>query len=148
MYSYALVNRPVGIGAIPRGLQFSVSPRPEKGQPHHDMARHGILLTERQLTTDELRSFELAPLAEGEVLEALSDAIAVDMSEYAQGYLEEFEAGPRDFEATVNARATSTVNGVRYSIGDQEALVQLVVAKLHSHLGLNTSSLVPSMHEC
>jgi hypothetical protein len=46
-FRYALLNRPPSIGAIPHGLPFSHEERPAPGQPHHERARHGILVTDR-----------------------------------------------------------------------------------------------------
>lgn len=130
MNQYALVYRPVDIGTIPRGVPYSVAPRPAPGQPHHDMARHGILVTDRPLTVDELKAFELAPLAEGEVLEQLALAVAQSMGRYASAYLGKKVEDPELFSETVLERVAKVGDGVRYSIADAQAFVDLVAVRL------------------
>ncbi len=130
-FRYAMVNRPAGIGTIPRGLRYIVDPRPAKGEPHHDMARHGVLVTERALTVDELRAFELAPLVDATTLGNLAKRIcAGGMSEYAAEYLELERDEPEDFCQNVADRARHLEDGVRYSICSDAELARLVVEEL------------------
>ncbi|MBK8117397.1 MAG: hypothetical protein IPK44_24225 [Candidatus Accumulibacter sp.] len=63
-YRYGLVNRPASMGAVPN-IEYTIEPRPLPGQPHHDIARHGIMVTGRKLTDEEVKAFELAPIADG-----------------------------------------------------------------------------------
>ncbi len=129
-HQYALVNRPAGLGTIPRDLEFTVTPRPAPGQPHHDMARHGILVTTRPLTHEELRNFELAPLAQGDVLTDFVNAVAADMGKYAAAYVEMHDSKPDHFKESVLDRTSRVGNGVRYSIENDNNFVILVHAKL------------------
>lgn len=130
MFSYALVNRPAGIGTVPRNIEYSVLPRPASGHPHHDLARHGILVTIRRLTPDELRSFELAPLADDELLARLANGIAVDLGDYAGEYLQESQDDPALFRSTVFGSLERTEEGIRYSIADENAFLKLVESRL------------------
>ena len=128
-FRYALVNRPAGLGAIPK-VPYAVEPRPPAGQPHHDMARHGILVTERELTAQEVKAFELAPLVDGDDLAALADKVAESMTEYAAGHLEMAAKEPRYMLSQVMQTVERSSSGIRYSIGDPALLVQMVVDKL------------------
>ena len=68
-YRYAMVNRPLSIGTAPKGW-LREEPRPAPEAPHHDLARHGVLVYPRPLTAEESASYELAPMLEGETLGA------------------------------------------------------------------------------
>lgn len=70
-FRYALVNRPAGIGCLPRGLTFTVETRPATAMPHHEWARHGVLVSDRELAPDELRNFEPAGMVDGAMLDEL-----------------------------------------------------------------------------
>lgn len=129
-YRYALVNRPADMGTIPKGVQYTVEPRPAKGQPHYDMARHGILVTERELTAEELKAFELAPLVDGKDLGTLAEAIARGMGEYAAGYLEMAKDDPEHFAGEVRDALKRASSGITYSVGDDGLLVKMVSDKL------------------
>ena len=122
---YALVNRPPEIGAIPRGIEYTVERRPAPGQPHHAMARHGILVC-RQLTDEECLSYELAPLVDD--VGPLATAIAEDLSGYAAEYLSQSTEEPEEFRRAVLQRAER--QAVRPSVGDPAALVAAVVDRL------------------
>lgn len=88
-HRYALVNRPAGVGAVPKEGMVRVEPRPDKGQDHYDMARHGFVIYDRELTAKEQQDFELAPALDGAGQEALAAELANDMEEeYVAGALE------------------------------------------------------------
>jgi hypothetical protein len=132
-YRYALVNRPAMLGTIPRGLSFQVEARPAKGEAHHEVARHGILVTERALSDEELEAFELAVLIDAAKADVMAAAVAAELQEYATGYLLMARNDPADFTAAVLQaahRATQVRQNVQVSIGDTAALVALVVARL------------------
>ena len=136
-HSYALVNRPAGIGAIPANIEsYEVLPRPDPGMPHHDMARHGVLVTQRALTQDELRNFELAPIVDADMLNTISDKIDAAMGEYAEQYVEQSQEEPKTFVGAVLERLRSTGDGVRYSMSsaDEEDLVRLVKERLQKRM--------------
>ena len=136
-----MVNRPSGIGTIPRGLQYQLEARPEKGEPHHDMARHGILVTERKLTIEELRSFELAPLVEGTAIGGLAERICADgMSEYAAEYIETYRDEPEQFCRNVSDRARRLDHGVHYSIASDLDLGRLVLEALQRAVDGHTTA--------
>jgi hypothetical protein len=131
-HRYALVNRPPGLGAIPKDMQYTVEPRPPAGQAHHDMARHGILVTDRELTKAEQESFELAPIVEGKAEDALADQIASgSMSSYAERYVEKFS---KNRELVVQAVMQQVERAGRYSIADRDAFVAKVVDRLKANV--------------
>lgn len=81
---YALVNRPAGFATLPSGLSYRLELRPPEGQPHHHLARHGILVPDRALLDAEVRNFELVPLIDTEAEhEALAERVAEQLSRYA-----------------------------------------------------------------
>lgn len=60
-YRYCLFNRPLGIGAQPKGV-VTTEPRPAEGEDWYDIARHGFVIYDRKLTPDEEKAFELPPI--------------------------------------------------------------------------------------
>lgn len=128
---YGLVNRPAGIGCLPHGLRYQVHPRPGAGEPHHHLARHGIVEFERALTMDEARGFELAPLVSGDAVLALADRIAAgSMSRYAAAYVQAASEDPHHFAGTVLDRLGDLDKGVRYSVDNDDGLVAAVLERL------------------
>jgi hypothetical protein len=129
-FKYALVNRPAMVGGLPRGLMYQVQPRPAPGEPHHDMARHGILLAERELTEAELKNFELAELIEGPALDRVAAEVAAGMSKYAAQYIEQEQDEPAMFRSRVLDKAKRPDSGVMRSIASDDALVDRVLVLL------------------
>lgn len=129
-FRYALVNRPADFATIPKGLSYEVEPRPAAGQPHHAMARHGILVAARELTAEEVKAFELAPLVDGDDLGVLAEQVARGMAEHANGYLEQAAEDFEYFRSAVLEAVQRAGSGIRYSIGDPALLVQMVRDKL------------------
>lgn len=143
-YRYALVNRPAMIGGLPSKLEYTVEPRPAKGQPHYEMARHGILVTERELTEAELKSFELAPLVDGADLAQLADKVAESMAENASGHLEMAAEEPNYLRQQIMQTAERSDSGISYSIGDPALLVQMVQDKLKAMIPANAPQPEPT----
>jgi hypothetical protein len=130
-FRYALVYRPANFATIPRGLEYSVEPRPARGQAHHEMARHGILVVQRALTREELISFEIAPLVDMPALGALAERIASGaLTEYAADYIQTHDEDPALFVRGIADRAQHLERGVAYSICDLAALATLVLEVL------------------
>ena len=130
---YALVNRPAGLGCVPRGLAFEVEARPPKGEPHHDMARHGILVSERPLSEDEAWSFELAVLVDGSATELVAGkVVGASLGQYAREYLQVHGDEPEEFKRHVLEAAGRCMGRVRISLGEPERLVKLVVDALRA----------------
>lgn len=129
-FRYALVNRPADIGTVPRGVRYTVEPRPAAGQPHFDMARHGILVTERELTAEEIKAFELAPLVEDDDLPVLAEQVARGMAEYAAGYLEQAKEDPQVFAMAIRQTIEQSASGIQYSVGNPPLLATMVRDKL------------------
>jgi hypothetical protein len=96
------------------------------------MARHGVLVTERELTRGELISFELAPLVDGAMVDVLADMVSGAMGGYAARYVELQEKEPGRFREKVLDVAHRQHCGVRYSIGDPDEVVDRVLVLLRS----------------
>lgn len=123
-YRYAMVNRPLSIGTCPKGW-VGVEPQPAKGEPHHDAARHGILVYDRKLTEQEMRSYELAPIlddaGEAELAERVVAFYADDV-EYFAGLAHE------DAADLVMHGAEKAKSGYLLSLADRGAFVARVLA--------------------
>ncbi|WP_293000007.1 hypothetical protein [Nevskia sp.] len=130
-FRYAMVNRPPMVGSMPKGM-FTVEPRPAAGQPHHDMARHGVAIFERELTDAETKSYELAPMLDGDAITAVANKIADQMSGYADQYVGMADEEPAEFENAVRVRIERVTVGHPPSIGDFVQLRSDVLAKLMS----------------
>ena len=92
-YKYAMVNRPVGIGAIPKG-HTRTEPRPNKGKPHYDMARHGIVVYDRPLSSDEIKSFELSQILTDSESDDLAIRVAKAYEKFAAKIIEKSKDDP------------------------------------------------------
>ena len=129
-FRYALVNRPADLGTIPK-VPYRVEPRPVKGASHHDLARHGVLVTARALSLVEIRSFELSPFVDEVELHAMAARIADgSMGDYPAEYVEVHRDEPAQFKLGVLQALERVEQGVRYSICDADLLASLVLRKL------------------
>lgn len=144
-FRYAMVNRPFGIGCAPKEGFVRMQERPAAGQDHHDYARHGIAVYSRELSVQETRMFEMAPLLEGEALHAAVEQVSQDMSEYAAQYAQmAFHEDPRKverFAVVVSDRLKSTSSGFTPSVGNFAAFQRLVADRL---LALCSQEMVPA----
>lgn len=111
---YALFNRPAGIGTIPRGLTYTVEPPPCFGGNHHALARHGILVTDRELTINELADFELFKIIDGGWAEDwLVDMVADELAKYHVDYLQMYQDDINEFYRCVR---TAVRDAGRFSV--------------------------------
>lgn len=130
-FRYALVNRPAGIGCVPRGLSYDVRPRPNAGEAHHAMARHGVMVTRRPLTNEELAQFEIAPMVSVESMPALAKRLMVgSLGWCAREYLDVRADDPEVFRQGVLQSLERLDRGVRWSIESEGALLDVVAAEL------------------
>jgi hypothetical protein len=127
-WRYALVMRPAGFGSLPAGLEYSVESRPAVGCPHHELARHGILISRRELTADEVDSFELGVLFDdhGE----LAQSVAEDLDDYKDALAESFVSDPDLVCDLVMDSLRGIVPARYFSLADQAGLVADVVSTL------------------
>lgn len=129
-FRYAMVNRPAGFATAPKGI-IRTEDRPAEGLPHHDMARNGVAVYDRQLTPEETTSFEMAPmLGTLEEMEPYAVSVATRMARYARGYLEMANDDPGDFAAQVFDKLNGASEGYRPSIGNKDAFVSMVKFRL------------------
>jgi hypothetical protein len=62
LHRYGARNRPVGFATVPKGyVSVEEPPRNPNGPGVEPYARHGVVVYDRPLTPDEIRSYELAP---------------------------------------------------------------------------------------
>ena len=80
-YRYCLFNRPLGIGAQPKGV-VATEPRPAEGEDWYEIARHGFVIYDRKLTHDEEKAFELPPILGQDDLDALAQDVAASYAKY------------------------------------------------------------------
>lgn len=129
-YRYALVYRPIGVGAVPSSGLIDSAPRPEKGQPHYGKARHGFAVYSRRLTAAEERQFELAyAIDSSRDMQEYADIVARCMGRYAGEYLQMQALDSRGFEELV-MRTLYASSITLPSIGDQRLFLQLVAEGL------------------
>ncbi len=83
-YRYGAANRPPNFATVPKGyVRIESPPKNPNGQGVEPGARHGVLVYDRPLTPDEIRSYQLVPYLPSEdvVRQALTLA-----DEYGQEY--------------------------------------------------------------
>jgi hypothetical protein len=125
-YRYALRNRPLAPGAVPREGLVRGEPRPEKGADHYDSARHGFAVYSRTLTDKEIQNFELTPIAEGADRKRLVDQMAADMDE------EEIADAADDlkfFRQGLSSRLEAMYGHNGVSVGDVSKFADEVLAR-------------------
>lgn len=134
-FRYAMVNRPAGIGCAPKDGFLRLEDRPLPGQDHHEYARHGIAVYSRELSAQETRTFEMAPLLDEQSLSDMIEQISQNMSEYAEQYVQmAHNKDPRRvqlFAITVSDRLKSTSTSYTPSVGNFDNFVQRVAARLN-----------------
>lgn len=116
VWRYALVNRPVGIGAVPPNY-VSVTDQPTAGEPYSGVARNGIIVYDRPLTDKEIADFELKLIPTNADLDALAAVVAEKMSDYAAQYLEMSAEDPDTYAKQVRMVARKNLTGVAYPEG-------------------------------
>ena len=92
-YRYCLYNRPFSLGAQPKEGWVRCEPRPAPGEPHHDLARHGIVVYNRKLTQEEERSYELPPILSRQAISELATQVADSYTKYREGIWEQHLEG-------------------------------------------------------
>lgn len=117
VWRYALVNRPVGIGAVPPEYA-SVAGQPADGQPYSGVARNGIISYDRPLTDKEIADFELKLIPTHADLNTLAVTVADKMSDYAAQYLEMSAEDPDTYAKQVRMVARKNLTGVAYPEGE------------------------------
>lgn len=132
VWRYALVNRPVGIGAVPPEY-VSVADQPAAGQPYSGVARNGIISYDRPLTDKEIADFELKLISTDADLDALAVTVADKMSDYAAQYLEMSAEDPDTYAKQVRMVARKNLTGVAYPEGeDLDYFNQAINARLQT----------------
>lgn len=130
-HRYALVNRPAGLGAVPKEGMVRVEPRPEKGQDHYDMARHGFVVYDRELTANEQQDFELAPALDGEARAAVAAQLAMNLPpRYVEKSIEMAAKNPGYWAQTVASQLGKLYDRRHVSVGDFDAFTAQVLDRL------------------
>ena len=124
-HQYGMQFRPPGIGAVPRGLEFTIiPPQSDRLMPY---ACHGIMVPVRPLTVQECKDFELVPILTTDAeLTPVADYIAGEMAEHAAAYLLE----PEMLADAVQRFARRSPDGVSQCIADPDRLLAMVANQL------------------
>lgn len=96
-YRYCLYNRPFSLGAQPKEGWVRCEPRPAPGEPHHELARHGIVVYDRKLTQEEERSFELPPILSRAAVSELATQVSDRYAHYRDEIWVRYCKGDRDW---------------------------------------------------
>lgn len=133
---YALVNRPACFASLPQGLKYRVDDRPAEGCPHHEYARHGVLVSSRTLTCQEMREFELAFMLNedhsGEVARVL---VEESLAGRAQDYLDAYEDDSSLVKQAVMQEAEGLFDGLRVSFENIDGFVEQVLSRVRRVAG-------------
>ncbi|WP_052722494.1 hypothetical protein [Pantoea anthophila] len=132
VWRYALVNRPVGVGAVPPDYA-SVADQPAAGQPYSGVARNGIIFYDRPLTDKEIADFELKLIPTHADLDTLAVTVADKMSDYAAQYLKMSAEDQDTYAKQVRMVARKNLTGVAYPEGeDLDYFNQAINARLQT----------------
>lgn len=133
---YGMFNRPPGFATLPAGLVYRVEARPHAGEAHHEAARHGVLVSERELSPSELLGFEIVVLVdEGSLAWHAARLVEERLAEYADEYLASAVEDPELFSRGVLDAASRSGDGVMYSLCDSRKFVDAVIAALKGRAG-------------
>ena len=132
-YRYAMVNRPAGIGTVPKDL-VRAEDRPVPSDEHYAYARNGVSVFNRKLTDAETKSFELALMTDGDERAAVADTVADSLGKYASQYVEMSADNTDRFESIVAQHIKSTAAGYPPSVGSIGKFADLVRDKLKERI--------------
>ena len=127
-FRYALVHRPPGIGAVPMEKRFKTLPRPEKGQPHHDLARHGIICYAEPLDPQTLNAFEFGLMIDDH--SELAQALSQSFEDVGNDVVELAETQKEALSEMILSRCAYHVPTDYFSLADPDGLVNDVIASL------------------
>jgi hypothetical protein len=103
-YRYAAVNRPPGYASVPDGY-IRVENRPNKGEPFYELARHGFVIYDRELTLKELNSYELVKVfTEDETKNIIEKMLSAEYGfdvDYIEDYLKIAEEDFNEFRSMI-----------------------------------------------
>lgn len=129
-FRYGLVNRPASIGTIPN-IAHQVEP-PLSGDLGQRLSRHGVVAFQRPLTEKELVAFELALIADADLIEELAIAVAIEMLDYASEYIAQAGEEPEFFRRAV-AQRIKQLRPYRVYVGELDRFARMVVSRLENH---------------
>jgi hypothetical protein len=132
-YRYAMVNRPVGIGTIPKDGFLRHEPRPGKGEDHYDQARHGIIVFDRELTNQETYQYELALIPRRREMQQIAEEVAAELADYAEGYKNMALKSPGEFDRQVFLVSRDIAKGHPPSLGNLHDFSLMVFNELSRH---------------
>lgn len=98
-YRYCLFNRPLGIGAQPKGV-IATEPRPAEGENWYEIARHGFAIYDRKLSYEEEKAFELAPVLGQADLDDLAAQVADSYAQHKEDIIDMVDHGEKAWVAS------------------------------------------------
>jgi len=124
-YRYGAYNRPPGFGATPKGILRVDPPIPGVLE-----TRHGVVVYPRQLTDDEVQSYELSPhVPVHEAVQRMADGLG----EYADAYLDDADEDADDSrlrEALHEGLHAGMTRGRRHSDLPADEIATRAIAEL------------------
>ena len=126
-YRYGLMNRPAGLGAVPKG-NFTLEPQ-LTSSTGRAISRHGVIVYDRKLTEEEIYGFELCVIAESDTLKDVMLKISTDMSDYAAEYVDMMRDDRAGFHEAVDS-ALLRCKKYRIFIEDMSSFCNSVFSRL------------------
>lgn len=132
-YRYACVNRPAGYASVPTGY-IKVEDRPTTDSPYYDLARNGFVVYDRPLTSEEMKSYELAKIFTDSDEKALIDEmLSDDLLEYADSYIKIAEEDFEEFKYMLESQFDNAVKKLGYymhGVADINAFLNDVLGQM------------------
>jgi hypothetical protein len=132
-YRYGAPNRPPNFATVPKGyVRIEPPPKNPNGQGVEPAARHGVLVYERPLTPDEIRSYQLVPYIPSE--DVVRQALTL-VEEYGQEYADLLRNSVEDEIYAYAEEWLGRVNEGNYftNASDKEIRNQIVEAILQKY---------------
>jgi len=126
-HKYGVPNRPIGIGTVPRGYVQVLDPDPRAPEA----TRHGVVVYNRPLTSEEVESYQLRPwMSPGAVVATVVRRMLPNREEYLEA-AEDYPAALVQFVGGELARLRA------YTHGTREDLAPRVLVALRQARGLS-----------
>jgi hypothetical protein len=121
------------MGAVPRGGLMRNDPRPQEGEDHYTIARHGFAIYSRELSEKEIYNFDLGYVVDGSNRENLAASVAGELTENADTILDFVKKEPEyiyEIFAETAQKVFSKHYQIQVSVGNLKKFSDVVLAKL------------------